>query len=32
VLAAITALYMYTIPTSAVYQGMTVLFLCGFFV
>jgi MFS transporter, OPA family, glycerol-3-phosphate transporter len=31
-LAAITALYMYTIPTSAVYQGMTVLFLCGFFV
>src|SRR5882757_702103 len=32
VLAAVTALYMYTIPTSAVYQGMTVLFLCGFFV
>jgi MFS transporter, OPA family, glycerol-3-phosphate transporter len=31
-LAAITALYMYTIPTSAVYQGMAVLFLCGFFV
>jgi OPA family glycerol-3-phosphate transporter-like MFS transporter len=23
---------MYTIPTSAVYQGMAVLFLCGFFV
>jgi hypothetical protein len=32
VLAAITALYMYTIPTTAVYQGMVVLFLCGFFV
>ncbi len=32
VLAAITALYMYTIPTTAVYQGMAVLFLCGFFV
>jgi MFS transporter, OPA family, glycerol-3-phosphate transporter len=31
-LASITALYMYTIPTSAVYQGMAVLFLCGFFV
>jgi OPA family glycerol-3-phosphate transporter-like MFS transporter len=23
---------MYTIPTTAVYQGMVVLFLCGFFV
>ena len=32
VLAAITSLYMYTIPTTAVYQGMVVLFLCGFFV
>ena len=32
VLAAITALYMYTIPTTAVYQGLAVLFLCGFFV
>jgi OPA family glycerol-3-phosphate transporter-like MFS transporter len=32
VLAAITSLYMYTIPTSDVYLGMTVLFLCGFFV
>jgi OPA family glycerol-3-phosphate transporter-like MFS transporter len=31
-LASVTALYMYTIPTSAVYQGMAVLFLCGFFV
>ncbi|WGD48844.1 MFS transporter [Bradyrhizobium sp. CB1650] len=30
-LAAITALCMYTIPTSEVYLGMTVLFLCGFF-
>jgi MFS transporter, OPA family, glycerol-3-phosphate transporter len=32
VLAAITSLYMYTIPTSEVYLGMGVLFLCGFFV
>lgn len=32
VLAAITSLYMYTIPTTEVYLGMGVLFLCGFFV
>ena len=31
-LAAVTALYMYTIPTNHVYLGMAVLFLCGFFV
>lgn len=31
-LAAITSLYMYTIPTSEVYKGILVLFLCGFFV
>jgi MFS transporter, OPA family, glycerol-3-phosphate transporter len=32
VLACVTALYMSTIPTTAVYQGLVVLFLCGFFV
>ncbi len=31
-LAAITSLYMYTIPTTEVYLGLVVLFLCGFFV
>lgn len=31
VLAAVTSLCMYAIPTSDVYLGMTVLFLCGFF-
>jgi OPA family glycerol-3-phosphate transporter-like MFS transporter len=31
-LAAVTSLYMYTIPHSEVYLGMAVLFLCGFFV
>ncbi|MBA8876383.1 MFS transporter [Phyllobacterium myrsinacearum] len=31
-LAAITSLYMYTIPVSEVYKGLVVLFLCGFFV
>ncbi|MDP4022014.1 MFS transporter [Methylobacterium sp. NEAU 140] len=31
-LAAITSLYMYTIPTTEVYKGLAVLFLCGFFV
>ncbi|WP_338693181.1 MFS transporter [Bradyrhizobium sp. 26S5] len=31
VLAAVTSLYMYTIPTSEIYLGMAVLFLCGFF-
>ena len=30
-LAAVTSLFMYTIPTSEVYLGMAVLFLCGFF-
>src|SRR6201999_1893213 len=28
VLAAVTSLYMYTIPTSEIYLGMAVLFLC----
>ena len=32
VLAAVTSLYMYTIPASDVYKGIAVLFLCGFFV
>jgi OPA family glycerol-3-phosphate transporter-like MFS transporter len=32
VLAAVTSLYMYTIPTTDVVFGMAVLFLCGFFV
>lgn len=32
VLAAITSLYMYTIPVADVYKGLVVLFLCGFFV
>ncbi len=32
VLATLTSLYMYTIPTTEVYLGMGVLFLCGFFV
>ncbi|QCI65971.1 MFS transporter [Phreatobacter stygius] len=32
VLAAITSLYMYTIPATDVYKGLIVLFLCGFFV
>lgn len=32
VLAAATALFMYTIPASDVYTGLAVLFLCGFFV
>jgi OPA family glycerol-3-phosphate transporter-like MFS transporter len=31
-LAAVTSLYMYTIPTTEVVLGMAVLFLCGFFV
>ncbi|KQO61170.1 MFS transporter [Methylobacterium sp. Leaf87] len=31
-LAAVTSLYMYTIPTTEVYKGLVVLFLCGFFV
>jgi len=31
VLAAVTALCMYGIPTSEIYLGMAVLFLCGFF-
>ncbi|WP_457664187.1 MFS transporter [Sinorhizobium medicae] len=31
-LAAITSLYMYTIPTAEVHKGLVVLFLCGFFV
>lgn len=31
VLAAITSLWMYTIPTSEIYLGIAVLFLCGFF-
>lgn len=31
-LAAVTSLYMYTIPSSEVYKGIVVLFLCGFFV
>ena len=31
-LAAVAALYMYTIPTTEVYLGIAVLFLCGFFV
>lgn len=30
-LAAVTSLAMYTIPTSDVYLGLAVLFLCGFF-
>jgi OPA family glycerol-3-phosphate transporter-like MFS transporter len=30
--AAVTSLYMYTIPTTEVYKGLLVLFLCGFFV
>ncbi|HSX54012.1 MAG TPA: MFS transporter [Sphingomonas sp.] len=32
VLATITSLFMYTIPTSEVYLGLATLFLCGFFV
>jgi len=32
VLATITSLFMYTIPTSQVYLGLATLFLCGFFV
>lgn len=32
VLAAVTSLYMYSIPTTDVFRGMAVLFLCGFFV
>ncbi|OCP06310.1 MULTISPECIES: MFS transporter [unclassified Ensifer] len=31
-LAAVTSLYMYTIPVSDIYKGLVVLFLCGFFV
>lgn len=31
-LAAVTSLYMYTIPVTDVYRGLVVLFLCGFFV
>lgn len=31
-LAALTSLYMYTIPVTEVYKGLVVLFLCGFFV
>ena len=31
-LAAITSLYMYTIPAGEIYLGLATLFLCGFFV
>lgn len=31
-LATVTSLYMYSIPSSEVYLGLAVLFLCGFFV
>jgi OPA family glycerol-3-phosphate transporter-like MFS transporter len=31
-LATVTSLYMYTIPSSEVYLGLAILFLCGFFV
>ncbi len=31
-LAAVTSLYMYTIPVTDLYKGLVVLFLCGFFV
>ncbi|SFH48785.1 MULTISPECIES: MFS transporter [unclassified Ensifer] len=31
-LAAVTSLYMYTIPVTDLYKGLVILFLCGFFV